>query len=227
MLILGHILICALLGYCIGGLNPAYLLAKKNGFDIRGTGSGNAGASNATITMGKKVGAFCALFDIFKAFLTVKISMKLYPLWKLAGIIAGTCCILGHIFPPAMHFQGGKGLAAFGGLLLAYDARLFLIVLLLEVVIVLVTDYICVVTTSASCLFLLYLLFHGLAAAITFFPAVWAIFMKHKENFRRIRYGVEARFSFLWNKAEEVKRIQENWDRLTDEERSMLGPISV
>lgn len=37
---------CAAMGYLIGNLNPAYLLSKIKGFDIRQRGSGNAGATN-------------------------------------------------------------------------------------------------------------------------------------------------------------------------------------
>lgn len=43
--------------------------------------------------------------------------------------------------------------------------------------------------------------------------------VKHKENFRRIKYGIEAKVSYLWNKTAELKRLQDNWDKLTDEER--------
>ena len=45
------VILCALLGYLLGCINPAYLIARARGFDIRSRGSGNAGASNAVITM--------------------------------------------------------------------------------------------------------------------------------------------------------------------------------
>ena len=41
-----QILLCALLGYFFGNINPAFIIAKFKGFDIRERGSGNAGASN-------------------------------------------------------------------------------------------------------------------------------------------------------------------------------------
>lgn len=55
---------CSAMGYLIGNINPAYLLGRRRGFDIRRRGSDNAGATNATLAMGKAVGLFCALFDI-------------------------------------------------------------------------------------------------------------------------------------------------------------------
>ena len=51
------VILCALLGYLLGCINPAYLIARARGFDIRSRGSGNAGASNAVITMGKAAGS--------------------------------------------------------------------------------------------------------------------------------------------------------------------------
>lgn len=221
---LGQIIACMLWGYAVGNMNPSYLLGKIKGFDIRSRGSGNAGASNAIITMGKLAGLFCALFDILKAYLTVKISIRVFTLIKLAGIIAGTFCILGHIFPVLMHFQGGKGLAALGGVVLAYDARLFVCLLALEFVIAFVTKYICFVPVSGSMLFLLILLTQvGVWSAISFSPAVVAIINRHMINFKRIRYGIEARFSYLWSKEKEIERIDQNWSNLTEEQRTLFG----
>jgi integrase/recombinase XerC len=48
-----YIAICILLGVLVGGINPAYIIGRFKGFDIRKRGSGNAGASNAVIVMGK------------------------------------------------------------------------------------------------------------------------------------------------------------------------------
>ena len=68
------IILCVLLGYALGGVNPSYLIAKTKDFDIRNAGSGNAGASNAVITMEKAVGIFSALFDIAKAYFAYRLA---------------------------------------------------------------------------------------------------------------------------------------------------------
>lgn len=217
------ILSCTLIGYIIGGINPAFILARLKGFDIRSKGSGNAGASNAVIVMGKKTGVFCALFDIFKAYCAVKLTIKLFPILKTAGIIAGACCILGHMFPAAMEFHGGKGLASLGGMILAYDKRLFITMLFFEILFVLLTRYICTVATSASQIFSVILFFKdGIIPTLIMLPVVYAIMRKHKNNFKRIRYGVEARINFLWNKEAEETRLRANWEKLTEEERSLI-----
>lgn len=203
-------LLCMLMGYAIGTINPAYLIGRLKGFDIRKEGSGNAGASNAVITMGKKVGAFSALFDIFKAFAAVRLADWIFDDVEVAGILAGVCCIIGHVFPILMGFRGGKGLASLGGVILACDWRFFLILLGVELVLVLLTDYICWVPITASVIFpVCYLLgtddFKGTAII-----AVASVVMlcKHIENVRRIVEGKEAHFSLLWNRKREAKRFQ-------------------
>ena len=63
------IAVSAVSGYLIGCINPAFFLARIRGYDIREHGSGNAGASNVIITMGKWIGLLVAFVDVFKAFL--------------------------------------------------------------------------------------------------------------------------------------------------------------
>jgi glycerol-3-phosphate acyltransferase PlsY len=211
------IVISALFGYLIGGINPAYLIAKYKGFDIRKRGSGNAGASNAVITMGKKVGAISAILDIFKAYLAVTIAGVLFPNVSLAKVVMGISCILGHIFPIYMRFRGGKGLASLGGVILAFHPIVFVILLSVELIIVLIVDYICIVPITASVAFpFIYMsmtkdsigaILYGLLAII--------IFSKHIENLKRIRSGTEAHFSFLWRRKKEIERLGGNPDDIT------------
>ena len=139
------ILFGTICGYLLGSVNPAYLLGLMKGEDIRKTGSHNAGASNALIVYGKKAGAFCARFDLLKAYFIVRMTAALYPLAPLAKVCAGAACILGPMFPVFRGCRGGKGLACTGGTILAYSARLFCVLLLISIVLALVTDYICFV----------------------------------------------------------------------------------
>lgn len=215
-----QLLACIIIGYCWGGINPAYILGKIKGFDIRTQGSGNAGASNALITMGKKTGLFCAMFDILKGFFAVKLGIKLFPLLKVAGILMGAFCILGHIVPAYMGFRGGKGLATLGGVILSQDIRIIAILLVFAVIIVCTCDYICMVAIGGAILFTIILgIKYGMSFLICFIPVDVAMILCHKENFRRIKYGVEAKISYLWRKEDEVARLQNNWDKLTEEQR--------
>ncbi|MCR4684408.1 MAG: glycerol-3-phosphate 1-O-acyltransferase PlsY [Lachnospiraceae bacterium] len=200
---------CVLMGYLIGSINLSYLISKSKGYDIREHGSGNAGASNLIITMGKKIGAFVAVVDVMKAFLVVRLAMYIYPEMKYAGVIAATSVILGHIFPFYMGFRGGKGLATLGGSILALDYRLFLILLLFALFIAFVTDYICFAPITCSVLFPV---IYGVAKkdvwyAVILFIATVCIIYRHIGNLKRIKTGKELRFSFLWNRKAEAERL--------------------
>lgn len=107
--------VCFLLGYFVGTINPSYFLGRIKGVDIRKKGSGNAGGSNALILFGKTAGVLCSLFDIFKAFLMIRLTEHLFPDFPLAFPLTACAVILGHIFPFYMKFRGGKGLACLGG----------------------------------------------------------------------------------------------------------------
>lgn len=203
--------ISAVIGYLAGGFNPAYLFAKAKGFDIRKKGSGNAGASNAVLTMGKKVGVASAVLDILKTVLVYLLAEHFFVQKTLAGLIAGVSCQLGHIFPLFMHFRGGKGLACLGGILIAYDWRVFLGLLVVEAVIVLLSDYICFVSITGPFLFAgVYAVLEKdlIGTLILLVPAV-VMFFKHIPNLKRIRDGKEVRFSYLWKGKKELDRVKE------------------
>jgi len=206
-----YIVVCVLIGYFVGGINPAYIIGRFKGFDIRGRGSGNAGASNAVIVMGKGIGIFTALFDIAKAYVSVKLAAVLFPQLKLAGVLCGSACILGHIFPPLMRFKGGKGLACLGGMVLALDWPVFVILLAIELVLVLVVDYICIVPITASIVYpIIFALRTGSISGGVILALVAVIMLyKHIENIKRIINGEEAHFSYLWNKDKELERLKE------------------
>ncbi|WP_173337023.1 glycerol-3-phosphate acyltransferase [uncultured Ruminococcus sp.] len=204
--------LCALTGYLIGNINPSYIIARLRGFDIRERGSGNAGASNAVMTMGRKVGAASALFDIFKAFLASMLAAQLFPQIKFAKILSGCSCIIGHIYPVFMGFHGGKGLASLAGTILAFDPDVFISLLILEIIIGFSFDYICVVPITGSAIFMAYYAFVTGDASGTLLLAVIAVIIlfKHVENLRRIQNGTEAHLSFLWKKDQELERIKKN-----------------
>lgn len=207
-----QIVLCSLMGYLIGNINPAYILSKLRGFDIRERGSGNAGASNVTMVMGKKAGVFTAVFDISKAFFASVIAVNLFPTLRCSKILSGISCIMGHIFPFLMKFHGGKGLACLGGVILSFNPTIFLSLLLIEIMIALTVDYICIVAPSGAVIFtLVYALFTGDPAGTLMLAVTSVIILfKHIENFERIHNGEEAHISFLWNKNDEINRLKKH-----------------
>ena len=219
MPVFAQCIVCAAIGYTLGAINPAYIMSRIKGFDIRNKGSGNAGASNAFLVFGKTVGVLCALFDIAKAYFAVFTAERLFPELSVAFAVAGVACIAGHVFPFYMKFKGGKGLACLAGIILYYDWRVFLALLGAEIVIVLVTDYICFVPVTAAASFpvISYIMKRDIATSAILAAAALIIFIKHIENFKRIGAGKELRFSYLWRPDDEKERIKQN-NNADDEE---------
>lgn len=184
----------AVLGYCLGCVNLAWLLARLRGFDIRSYGSHNAGASNATVTMGWKAGVATGVCDIAKSCAAALLSALLFSPLPCAGVVAGVSAVLGHIFPFYLRFRGGKGFASFMGLILALDWRFFLALVLVVLLVTVLTDYIVVGTLTAIVSFPAYLATFSQAsitAILVVSAASLAILMKHFINIRRLMVGEE------------------------------------
>lgn len=185
--------LAALMGYAFGCLNLAFFLSRVKGFDIRSHGSNNAGASNATITMGLKAGVAVGLHDIAKSCLAALLAGLLFPSLPYAHAVAGVAAVLGHIFPFYLRFRGGKGFASFLGLTLALDWRFFLGIILAILLITLITDYIALgtLTTIVSFPAYLFLRHTGLSLVAIVCVASVVITYKHMENIRRLMSGEE------------------------------------
>ena len=220
-------LLCAVIGYLIGCINPAYFIGKRHGIDIREKGSGNAGATNVMMLFGKFTGLFCAIFDIFKAYFAIRMVRTLFPFFIQALPITGTSVILGHLFPFYMNFRGGKGFASLTGSALAFDLKAFLFMALIAIVVLIIGNYLCLMPITASILFpiVYFIITKDIFGTIILCVVPISMCIKHKENILRIKNGTELHFSYLWNPKEEMKRIQSNGnvDDETVKERFLMN----
>ncbi|MBQ9167550.1 MAG: glycerol-3-phosphate acyltransferase [Oscillospiraceae bacterium] len=182
-----------IIGYLLGSLNPAALLSKLKNINFREQGTGNLGASNTLLILGKKYGAVVMLFDIIKAVIAAKLAKWLFPQLALANLLAGSAAVVGHVFPFYLRFQGGKGLAAFGGLVLAYDPAMFLFLLLLGVVLMLIVNYSYILPMSAAFLFPFLALYKSQRVDVFLLTlaASALVIIKHWSNIGRARRGEE------------------------------------
>ena len=179
------------LGYLVGCINPAVLISKAKKVNLKeeGTGNlgtGNLGATNTAFVLGKRSGIFVLLFDIAKSFFSYKIAKWLFPKLLIAGILASIGCILGHCFPVFMHFEGGKGLAAFGGLILAYSPTMFLAIVTTGVILMFVCNT-GVVAPFVGCLafpVMVCISSHDLLEILAVLTASSIIFATHLSNFK-------------------------------------------
>jgi acyl phosphate:glycerol-3-phosphate acyltransferase len=116
-----------LLGYLIGSVNFAVLVAKKHGVDILKEGSGNPGATNVKRVLGKGPGNLVFALDALKGFVGAGLPYLFLRIEETgsAADIHFTICVagfvgtlLGHCFSCFLKFKGGKGVAStIGGLL--------------------------------------------------------------------------------------------------------------
>lgn len=102
------------LGYLVGSMPFAYLLARRRGIDLRRVGSGNVGATNVLRTSGvpRAVAALC--LDGLKGALAVIVAQRL-AVGPATPVAAGLASVIGHIYPVWLGFRGGKGVATAAG----------------------------------------------------------------------------------------------------------------
>ena len=181
-------LIVILAAYLMGSSNMAYYLSLAKRVDIRKSGSGNLGASNAAVLFGWGPAVLVALHDIGKAFLAVLLAKWLFPHLMYAGVVAGVSCVLGHIFPFYLKFKGGKGLASFIGMLIALDWRVALAMAILLVAVTLITDFIALGTISVSLTAPvgIWMMTGKILVPLILCVATVVMVCKHLENIRRI-----------------------------------------
>ena len=183
----------ALGAYALGCSNMAFYLSKLHKVDFRGGGSGNLGASNATILMGWKAGILVAIHDAGKALLAVLLANLLFPNLPNVGAVAGIAAVLGHIFPAPLKFRGGKGFAPYVGMTLALNWKFALVVLGIVVLVTVITDYIVVGTTTTVLMVPSYLgwAHHSFLLAGILLIGTLVILYKHRENYVRMANGTE------------------------------------
>lgn len=212
-------LACVLIGYVFGLFQTGYLYGRIKGIDIREHGSGNAGATNALRTLGKKAGAITFFGDCFKcvfAVVTVRFLFAGYGesgenMGVLLGMYASMGVILGHNFPFYLNFKGGKGIAATAGLYVSLDPILMLIGATSFVAAVAVTKYVSVGSILVVIELLAGVLIYGFLGkwgltqphlyelyGITVFLTLLALY-RHKKNIKGLLHGTERR---LGEKAE-------------------------
>lgn len=188
---LTKIVLLLLMGYLLGCLSPAALFSKWKNTNLRHHGTGNLGATNTMLVLGKGYGAAVMIFDISKAYIAVKLAQLLFPGFAFAGLLAGGASVAGHIFPFYLKFKGGKGLAAFGGMIMGVDLPLFLFLLVISLSLMLIINHSVAMPMSGAVLFpILYggrsenILAGLLAAAVGLL-----IICKHVDHFGKIRRG--------------------------------------
>ena len=123
----GWWVLAGVVGYLIGSVNPAAIVARIFHVDLRRTGSGNPGATNVGRALGPRWAVLVGALDILKGF--VPAVLFGYLGGQTAGEVAGLAAVRGHITSPFLKGRGGKGVATTLGAILGVTPLLALPVL--------------------------------------------------------------------------------------------------
>jgi glycerol-3-phosphate acyltransferase PlsY len=180
-------------GYLLGSIPFGLLLTKLAGTqDIRAIGSGNIGATNVLRTGRKGLAAATLICDMLKGTIAVLVT---YRLWgEDAAILAGLGAFLGHLFPLWLRFKGGKGVAIYIGILLAFAPLIALAFCAVWLVVAAVTRYssLSALIASAATPAILWTLEKPREAQL-FAVMTVLIFVMHRANIARLMSGTEQR----------------------------------
>lgn len=198
--------------YLVGSIPFGLIVGKFRKIDLREHGSHNIGATNASRTLGPIFGLLVFLLDLLKGALFVFITKKLIetnsPLFelKIHPLFYGLAAVLGHIYPIFLKFKGGKGISTIGGVLLAYNYLFLLVAILFFFIVVLITKYVSLGSTSCVlALFLSYFLF----SPNDYYMLVFCIIVstlaiiKHIPNYKRLINNCENKTFLIKRKKSE------------------------
>jgi len=199
-----------LFAYLLGALLGSLVLGRLRGVDIRGQGSGNAGATNALRTQGWRFALAVFLIDAGKGAFAV----AYLPYASLPGIgidagisrewltlACGFAVIVGHVYPVWFAFRGGKGVATMVGVIAGLDPRLLLPLVASWLTVLVLTGYVGLASLFAgAALVAVVPWLEPKDAPLFAFSAAIELFVifTHRANIARMCAGKENRVRKLW-----------------------------
>jgi len=199
------------MAYMLGSIPTSVWVGKWFfGLDIRTQGSGNAGATNTIRVFGLKAGLPVLLFDVFKAWFAVHLSVWFTnPEFTqnqevIYCILLGGLAVLGHVYPLFAGFKGGKGIATLVGVILALYPYSFLVILVFFTLMMVITRIVSVSSMSSAVIFpfVAVFMFHETRVPLIILAIIIALFVPftHRENIKRLMAGTEKKFDFGKNR---------------------------
>ena len=203
-------IIVTLVAYLLGSISFSVIISKKMaGFDVREKGSGNAGATNMSRSVGKKGAIFTLIGDCLKGVVAILFAIIVGKIAKntdkaLLVQLAGIAVVLGHTFPIFFGFKGGKGVATSLGVLLMTNWQIGLICLVFALVLMALSKMVSLGSVGAAILFPVLVLFihtnftvsEGSSYLIYSIILAVIVAFNHRSNIKRILNGTENKLSF-------------------------------
>lgn len=180
-------------GYLLGSIPFGLILTRLAGTqDIRSIGSGNIGATNVLRTGRKGLAAATLILDALKGTVAVLVAYRFGD--QDLALLAALGAFLGHLFPVWLRFRGGKGVATFIGLLIAFAWPAALFFCLAWLGVAALTRYSSLAALIASIATVAFLWFDGHLQQAQLFAVLTALtWAKHHANIGRLLAGTEGK----------------------------------
>ncbi|RZI94288.1 MAG: glycerol-3-phosphate 1-O-acyltransferase PlsY [Variovorax sp.] len=197
-------LVAIVASYLIGSLSFAVIVSKTLGMaDPRSYGSKNPGATNVLRSGNKGAALATLLLDAIKGWLPVFLIRhygSAYGMGDGVAALAGLAAFLGHLYPVFFGFQGGKGVATAGGVLVGVAPLLGLATGVTWLIIAVFFRYSSLSSLVAAFFAPAYYLMGGnivwpldLTVCIALVVMSLLLVWRHRENIRRLVAGTESR----------------------------------
>ena len=190
-----EIVYISIYSYILGSIPFGLLLTKiflKK--DIRKIGSGNIGATNVLRAGKRSLGAATLLLDALKAYASILVTLNFSSDYIY---LSALLCLLGHVFPIWLKFNGGKGIAVYLGILFAFSVYLGFIFIISWVVILYISKYSSLSSLISSMTVLLYsITLNNFNMSFFLFMIFIIIIYTHRENISRIKEKTENKVKF-------------------------------
>ncbi len=190
------------LGYLSGSIPWGIIWTRLfTPIDIRREGSRNIGATNVRRVAGTPLGLMTLAGDVLKGTIPVLLAVRLIgtadpPSQWSVGLVA-LCAFLGHLFPLYLKGrEGGKGVATAAGCFLALSPAAVGVALLIFILFACMTSRVSAASLAAAASLPL-VIWEALGSGpltICAGTAAALIFIRHRENIRRLMAGSEPRF---------------------------------
>ena len=186
-----NLIIVAVYSYLLGsipfGLVLTKIFLKK---DIREIGSGNIGTTNVLRTGKKSLAIATLVLDLLKGYFSIALTFIYFEnLISYSALI----CFIGHIFPVWLKFRGGKGVATYLGVVLAFSFKFFLIFGLTWLVLSFLFRYASLSSIISSLIVFVYSYFFINNFSLILFIFFVIIIYTHRENIVRLKNSEESK----------------------------------
>ena len=180
----------SVIAYLIGNFSTSFLIGKCfANIDIREHGSGNAGTTNMLRTLGKKAALYTFLGDGLKGVLAVLIGLKLGG--TNVAMVCGIFVVIGHIWPVALKFKGGKGVAtAFASMIVVFPLQ-SLFCMALGILIIYKTRFVSLGSMLGVTIFPFLIFNKGIVPFSVSLILMALILFTHRQNIKRLLNGEE------------------------------------